>query len=87
MSARDGRGMKNRKKSFSPGRHHQQTQVRLLAAGALILAIVGGSIVWLFYGGTAFATAMGCLAAAAGVFGLLWLILSLMERWVKDDDL
>jgi hypothetical protein len=55
-------------------------------AGLLILLLVGGGLVWLFYGPSAALTAVLCLLAAAGVFGLLWLLLSLMERWVKDDE-
>ncbi|MFC2029724.1 hypothetical protein ACFLWA_03240 [Chloroflexota bacterium] len=71
---------------FTPDRHHRQTQIRLAIGGLLIMLIVGGGLVWLFYGSTTAITAVLCLLAGAGVFGLLWLILSLLERWVKDDD-
>jgi hypothetical protein len=76
-----------RKQSFSPDRHRRQTQIRLVVGGLLILLIVGGGLVWLIYGSAAALTAVLCLLAGAGVLALLWLILSLLERWIKDDDL
>jgi len=74
------------KRSFSPDRHQRQTQMRLVIGGLLILLVVGGGLVWLIYGSSAALTAGLCLLAGAGVLALLWLILSLLERWVKDDD-
>jgi uncharacterized membrane protein len=52
----------------------------------LILVLVGGGLVWAIYGRAAALTAIGCLLTAAGLFGLLWLILTLLERWVKEDE-
>jgi hypothetical protein len=72
---------------FRPDRHRRQTQVRLIAGGLLILVIVGGGLVWALYGQAAAFAAVACLLAGAGVFGLLWGLLSLLERWVKDEEL
>ena len=55
--------------------------------GLAVVAIVGGGLVWALYGLPAAVTAVACLLAAAGVLGLLWLILMLIESWVKEDDL
>jgi hypothetical protein len=52
----------------------------------LVLLGVGGGLVWLLYGGSAAATAVVCLLAVAGIFGILWLILTLLELWVKEDE-
>lgn len=52
----------------------------------LVLLVVGGGLVWLFYGRAAAFTAVLCLLGAAVVMALLWLILTLLERWVKDDE-
>jgi uncharacterized membrane protein len=82
-----GRRMKKQNRSFDPRRHQRQTQIRLLFGGLAIVAIVGGGIVWALYGGSAAVTAVMCLLVAAGVMGLLWLILTLLESWVKEDDL
>ena len=78
--------MKSRKRPFRSGRYRRQTQNRLVAAGFLILAGVGGGLVWLFYGRSAALTAVACLLATLGLGGLLWLILTLLEWWVRDED-
>jgi hypothetical protein len=52
----------------------------------LVLVGVGGGLVWWIYGGTAAVTAVACLLAGVGIFGLLWLILTLMELWVKEGE-
>lgn len=79
--------MKKQKQSFDPRRHQRQTQVRLLFGGMAVVAIVGGGVVWALYGGSAAVTTLMCLLVAVGVLGLLWLILTLLEAWVKEDDL
>ena len=79
--------MKKRMRPFDPRRHWQQTQVRLLLVGLVTVAVIGGGLVWALYGLSAAVTAVMCLLAAAGVLGLLWLILTLLEAWVKEDDL
>lgn len=79
--------MKRQSRSFDPGRHRRQTEVRLLIGGLACVAIVGGGLVWVLYGFQAAVTAVICLLAAAGILGLLWLILTLLESWVKEDEL
>lgn len=72
-------------RAFSPGRHQRQTQRRLILAGFLILLGVGGGLVWALYGRTAAVTAIAFLLVGAGLFGLLWLILALLDLWVKKE--
>jgi hypothetical protein len=78
--------MKNRGRSFDLRRHWGQTQIRLIVGGLALLGVVGGGLVWLFYGGAAAITAVSCLLVACGLMGLLWLILALLERWVKEEE-
>lgn len=77
---------KKQSRPFDPSRHRRQTQSRLIVSGLLVMLGVGGGLVWWFYGGTAAVAAVACLLAGAGVFGLLWLILTLLELWVKEED-
>jgi hypothetical protein len=78
--------MNRQRESFRSDQHRRQTQTRLVIGGLLILLVVGGGLVWLIYGPAAAITAVACLLAAAGLFGLLWLILTLLERWVKEGE-
>lgn len=79
--------MKNGRRSFDPRRHSQQTQARLVVAGLALLFIVGGGLVWLLYGDVAAFSAVACLSVAVGLIGLLWLMLTFLEKWVEKDHL
>ena len=58
---------------------------RLILVVMLFLVIVGGATIGLVYGwGTALTGAV-CLAVGAGVLGLLWLILVVVERWAGRE--
>ena len=78
--------VKRKPRSFNTNRHRRQTQSRLVIGGLLVMLGVGGGLVWLIYGGTAAVAAVACLLGGAGIFGLLWLILTLLELWVKEDN-
>jgi hypothetical protein len=71
--------------SVGSERHYRQTQVRLLLGGLVILVVVGGGLIWTFYGPGAALTALGCMSGAVGLFGLLWLILWVLGRFVDED--
>lgn len=78
--------MRRKKRGFNLDRHRGQTQARLVAGGLIILVVVGGGLVWLIYGQAAAITAVFCFLAMGGIFGLLWLILALLDRWVREDE-
>jgi len=75
---------RRRRRTSELDRHRRQTYTRLVVGGLLILVVVGGGLVWLLYGRAA-ALAVAFLVAPAGVLGLLWLILTLLELWVGED--
>ena len=77
--------MKRQDGPFRPDRHRHQTLNRLMLGGFLALVGVGGGLVWLLYGQSAALTAVACLFGAAGLFGVLWGILALLELWVKEE--
>jgi hypothetical protein len=61
----------------------RKTDRNLVLAVVVFLVGVGGALIAFIYGGVAAALGIVCLLAGAGILGLLWLILTLMERWAK----
>ena len=59
---------------------------RLVFVIMAFLVVVGGLAIAVVYGWTTAGTGVICLVAGAGAFGLLWLILSLIERWLGRED-
>ena len=58
---------------------------RLVFVIMAFLVVVGGAAISVVYGWDATAIGVICLAVGAGIIGLLWLILSLVERWVGRE--
>ncbi len=54
-------------------------------AVVIFLVGVGGLLITLIYGAGPALLGISCLLGGAGLFGLIWLILTLMERWAKED--
>ena len=61
----------------------QREERQLLALVALALILVGGGVIALIYGWTALLTALPCLFSGAGAILLLYLLLLLLEKWLK----
>lgn len=61
----------------------RKTDRNLGLAVVIFLVGVGGALIAFIYGGGAAALGVVCLLAGVGILGLLWLILTLMERWAK----
>jgi hypothetical protein len=51
----------------------------------LFLVGAGGALIALIYGAGPAVLGIVCLLAGAGLFGLVWLILTLMERWAERE--
>jgi uncharacterized integral membrane protein len=49
------------------------------------LVVVGGLAIGVVYGWGTAGTGVICLVVGAAVFGSLWLILSLIERWLAHE--
>jgi fucose permease len=58
---------------------------RLVFVIMAFLVVVGGAAISIVYGWTTATTGILCLAAGAGIIGLLWLILTLIERWLGRE--
>jgi len=59
----------------------RREQRRLFWIVAVFLVVVGGVAIALVYGPEAVVLGLVCLLAGAGLLGLLWLFLTLIERW------
>jgi high-affinity Fe2+/Pb2+ permease len=80
--------VKTKSPLFDPRRHRQTTETRLIMGGFLVLLVIGVGLVWAFYGGGSALAAATCLLVGAGLFGLLWGILTLLGWWAnRRDDL
>ena len=66
--------------------YHRKTERNLALAVVVALVGVGGAVIAAIYGGGAAALGLTCLLAGSGLFGLLWLTLTLMERWANRED-
>jgi hypothetical protein len=58
----------------------RKEQRRLLWAVLIFLVVGGGMAIALAYGSRAVVLGVICLLAGAGILGLLWFILSIIER-------
>ncbi|MEA3338096.1 MAG: hypothetical protein U9R25_19580 [Chloroflexota bacterium] len=61
----------------------QRDDRNLFLAVIAFLLIVGGGLIFLVYGGGALITGMACLIAGVGLMVLLWLILTVIEKWAN----
>jgi protein-S-isoprenylcysteine O-methyltransferase Ste14 len=62
-------------------RETRRREQRRLFWAVVTFIVVGGSVaIALAYGARAVALGLGCLLVGVGILGLLWAILSLMER-------
>ena len=66
--------------------HRQQTERRLIVGGFGLMFLVGGALIWHFYGVGAVLMAWFFVAGGVALFGGLYLILELMERWTRDEE-
>ena len=53
-------------------------------AVVIFLVGVGGTLIAMIYGTGPALAGLACLMAGAGLFGLLWLIVTLMGKWAGE---
>lgn len=70
-------------KPTNPRAQRRREQRRLFWAVVAFLVIGGGAVILISYGSRAVILGVTCLLAGAGVLGLVWFILSLIERLAR----
>ena len=82
-----GRGMREQGEPVSADmdlRQQRRREQRRLLWAVIAFLVVGGTVtIALVYGLPAAALGLVCLLAGAGILGLLWLIMLLIERLAK----
>ena len=78
--------MPNRQRSVLDLRAFRRREDRRLVFVIMaFLVVVGGLAIGVVYGWGTAGTGVICLVVGAAVFGSLWLILSLIERWLGHE--
>jgi|YNPBryBLVA2012_1023415.scaffolds.fasta_scaffold80376_1 uncharacterized membrane protein YjjP (DUF1212 family) len=80
------------RQSHSPDREptdlrrlRRDTNRRLLWLVLFVLVVVGGALIALLYGGPAAMLGIACLLTGAGAVAAIWVMLSLIGKWVGDE--
>ncbi len=66
--------------------YRRQTERHLIIGGFVLMFLVGGALIWHFYGAGAMLMAWFFMGGGVALFGGLYLILKLMERWSRDEE-
>ncbi len=65
-------------------RYAQQTTVRLIFGGILLLFVVGDGLIYVFYGREAALLGALCLVAGLSPLILIWLVLTVVDLIVRS---
>ena len=66
-------------------KYAQQTNLRLIAGGLVLVFVVGVGLIYFFYGAAAALTGLLCLIIGLIPLILIWLMLWLIERFTKRE--
>lgn len=64
---------------FDSRKYQGQIERELIIGGILITIFVGGGLIGLIWGGTAFFTSLACFGLALGLIAIIWLFLKVVE--------
>jgi len=67
-------------------RYRQQTERNLVIGALVLLFVVGGGLIWYFWGTGAALGGWVCMGAVLLLIGGLYLVLKLMEWWSTPRD-
>ena len=70
--------------SFQPRHYVQREEVRLFIGFFIILYLLGGGLIWFFYGLSAMLLGMACMTGGLLFFLLLYGLMALIGYWVGE---
>ena len=77
--------MPNHTRSILDLRKHRRLEDRRLVVVIILFLVVGGTAIGLVYGWGLVGSGVACLIGGSALFGLLWLLLSFIERLLKNE--
>ena len=72
------------RKLFSSRKYTRNLDLRLFLGFAILLYVVGGGLIWFFYGPPAMLLGALCITAGLGMIGLLYGLVTLVGRWAGE---
>jgi len=70
-------------RTFDPRRYARSQEVQLVAGFFVLLYLVGGALIWWFYGGPAAVLGITCITGGLIFFLLIYLLFSLIGWWAN----
>jgi hypothetical protein len=74
---------RRRPRTFDPRRYARSQEARLVAGFFVLLFVVGGGLIWAFYGWQAALLGAACMLGGLISFLLLYLLVSLVGWWAN----
>lgn len=69
---------------FNSRKYQGQIERELIVGGIIVGVVVGGGLIALIWGGTAFFTALTCFVLMLGMIAIVWLFLKVLEIFSRD---
>jgi len=69
---------------FNSHKYQGQIERELIVGGIIVGVVVGGGLIALIWGSTAFFTALTCFVLMLGMIVIVWLFLKVLEIFSRD---
>jgi hypothetical protein len=72
------------RRQFNSRRYQRGQDVRLLVAFVVLMYVVGGALIWYFYGPAGTILGLTCVTVFLVVLVLLYLLITAVGKWAGD---
>lgn len=77
--------MRNNRRGFEPARWARSTEGHMVIGFFILLYVVGGALIWWFYGFAGMVLGLTCISGGLFFFVLLYGIVSLIGWWANRE--